>query len=216
MSEEEYVIGQKVTHATKNDVVARGGQYHETHQKLRDALYPEAAIIAEVELEQAHRSYLRFKQNRGRTASLTPELIEAFVSEVERGAKISLVCEKLGISYRTYSNWVKRATEAEDPDDIYLYFIERIGQAMAELEISIVERILAGNERYWKGLVFILCNHAPSRWSNDPMKLREQLLKGVKGEEDVQNADSRPVVVVNMPDNGKAKVSDDGSAIDIG
>jgi len=180
-------------------------------RKLRAALFPEDLGIDEhLVLRQIQKVAMGTGQE---TYYCSPEFTRDFCELIISGARATTACEITGLPKRVFYDWLARAEDGEEP---YLHFGKEILRALGMFELSIVQRMLRG-ELPDRAAKWILKNHNPDRWSDNPAQNRRDVIDDVEGaepkEESAQQGGSPTVVVVQLPSNNRDK--SDSEYIDV-
>ena len=69
-------------------------------------------------------------KDAGRPSKLTPELREELLENIELGMTYKLASQAVGITYRTFRNWVMRGEDAKSGE--YFEFVQLLGRAHAK------------------------------------------------------------------------------------
>jgi hypothetical protein len=85
-----------------------------------------------------------------RPCKLTPELTDLFCEKLEKGMSYTLCCHAVGITFETFSQWMKKG-EADDPEEMFSVFSERVRRAESICAEMCLERI---NEKARNGGTF--------------------------------------------------------------
>lgn len=102
-------------------------------------------------------------RGRGRKPKLTKKLIEDFVNYFRVGHYTTTVCSLCGITFQTYSNWLKRGEKAKS--GLYFEFFESIKKAEAEAEHHLVMNIRkSAAEEAWPASAWLLERRYPEKW----------------------------------------------------
>jgi hypothetical protein len=84
----------------------------------------------------------------GRNGKLTPELISEICGYIRLGAYDYIAAERVGISQRTFYNWMEQA-EQEDASPLHLQFLQSVEQARAEARAGAELRVLDEQPATW-------------------------------------------------------------------
>lgn len=100
---------------------------------------------------------------------LTKARCDKIVDGVRKGNYITTVCQSVGISRGTYTNWKKWGEQGKEP---YATFYERVTQAEAEAEMDILNVIYTNaiDQGNWLSSAWILERKYPNRFGK-----REQM-----------------------------------------
>lgn len=150
----------------------------------------------------------------GRETLCTPELTEEICQVLRAGNYITVACEYVGISARTYHYWCERAEKAleeaglesvdipdkldEIPDDEWPYvsFFHRVNKARRSCEVESVARIRkAAQEGDWRADSWFLERSYHDRWGKQRVDVtsKNDKIEGGGG------------VVIMVPDNGRKR-----------
>lgn len=103
----------------------------------------------------------------GRPSKLTPELQEAVCETCRKGIDPLVATVAQGVDEGSYYRWRREALDGEEPQ---LSFVRAVARACAEGEISLAERLSAGDGQgigfgEAKASLEILQRRFPKRWS---------------------------------------------------
>lgn len=120
----------------------------------------------------------------------TERVMHLLAYALRLGAYIETAAAYAGITSQVLRTWLKRGAKGEKG---YVRFHRLIGQAMAQREITDLERIeAAGVAGVWQAAAWRLERRAPAQWG----QRREVVMSGKDG------APVQPVIIY-MPDNGR-------------
>lgn len=132
---------------------------------------------------------------RGRKTKLTAELQERFLEVIRRGNYYKTACEVVGITERTFYNWMGRGLEEGGQ---YGAFCKEVLQAEAEAEVKVVEAWVSKTEGDWRACRDFLARRWPGRWGK---RRRGEVEIGIEREEVVKvkfDLSALPVEILRM------------------
>ncbi len=108
-----------------------------------------------------------------RPTKLTGALITRIATNILTGATYQACAVAAGISYDTFNEYRKGASDAlkkksekrTENERLLIEFSEAIDRANAELELSLVKSIKTKGKKDWKATAYILQNRFPDRYS---------------------------------------------------
>lgn len=108
-----------------------------------------------------------FGRSPGRPPKLTKEVADEIVSVLATGGYAETAAAAVGISPRTFRDWMQRGDPEgkKKADERYRKFRERVERAVAESESSIVERVRHAALTDWKAAAWLLERRQPDRWA---------------------------------------------------
>lgn len=89
----------------------------------------------------------------GRSTKYSPEVHQAIVSCLSRGATKKLACEIAGISHWTFTDWLNRGELGDEP---FATLLADCQQAMAVIALGRIERISAAGDEDWRADAWLL------------------------------------------------------------
>lgn len=115
------------------------------------------------------------KKKAGRKTLLTPERLEAITTMLRAGAYVDDACRSVGISDRTFYNWMQRGNvqqerlaaglEVEPDEEPFLQFLHSVQEADAEGIIGHLMNIdHAAKNGTWQASAWILERKQPRKW----------------------------------------------------
>lgn len=181
-------------------------------RKLQEALFPEDLGIDE---HLVHRRLQSVSFGTGQELySCTETFTKNFCELIISGAKATTACEITGLPKRVFYTWLAKAEAGEEP---YATFGKELIRALGMFELSIVQRMLRG-EIPDRAAKWVLKNHNPDRWSDNPAQNRRDALEDVVGDGKSDGEDKgrggNQVVVVQLPSNGRDR-EDEHDYIDV-
>lgn len=113
-------------------------------------------------------------RKRGRPTKLTPELQETICGILMNGNHIITTCDFVGISEKTFYDWLHRGERNSPADQAggYTEFYQAVKKAQASAEVLSVARIRqAGDEGNWQAHAWFLERSNPKRWGRRSLEL---------------------------------------------
>lgn len=98
----------------------------------------------------------------GRNSKLTPEITEKICDALRAGNTQKAACQYVGISERTFFNWINRGEADEEP---YLQFVQDIKSAEGAAIVGFVSVIAkAASNGQWQAAAWYLERKYPDEW----------------------------------------------------
>jgi hypothetical protein len=119
----------------------------------------------------------------GRNTKLTTEARNRLCTAIAAGNYLDAACRSAGITYMTFSRWMKRGQNAAA--GVYRELYEAVQRAEAEAEVRMVALWQQACPEDWRAAAEFLARRFPERWAR-------------KGRHEVAGADGKPVVVLNV------------------
>jgi hypothetical protein len=110
----------------------------------------------------------------GRKTLLTPELAEQLVAILRAGNYVEVACTAVGISRRTFAEWMRRGRTFKPEDEPYRRFRERAERARAEGEVRNVAQIANAATTSWQAAAWMLERQYPDRWARVSQREKEE------------------------------------------
>lgn len=136
-------------------------------------------------------------ERKGRPTLLTERVQYEICERITRGVPAKTAAQAVGISVRTFNDWLKRGLEAADDDEReapFVAFAEAVEEARARFVAVHVENVAAAGADDWKASAWLLERRTKA------FQKREQTTVDQK----VQHSGGVSVTLY-VPDNGRAK-----------
>jgi hypothetical protein len=104
----------------------------------------------------------------GRKTSLTVETGDQIAKMLQTGVPLAVALAATGTARRTYFGWIAR------PEPLYVAFRERIEQARAIGEATLIATIARTARTDWRASAFLLERSAPERWARVSQRTGEE------------------------------------------
>lgn len=98
----------------------------------------------------------------GRPTKLSPEVTEKICAAIRVGCYMETAAANAGIHKDTLYAWLKSGANDESPE--HVAFSDSVQKALAEAEVTAVERINAAGAEQWQALAWRLERRFPDRW----------------------------------------------------
>lgn len=110
----------------------------------------------------------------GRKTLLTPQLADQLVAMLRAGNYVTVATRAVGISRRTFAEWMQRGRSDKSADAEFASFRRRVEQARAEAEVRHVAQIAQASADSWQAAAWLLERQHPERWGRVSVRLREE------------------------------------------
>ena len=97
-----------------------------------------------------------------RPTKLTLDIQKKIVELIEEGQFAETTANCVGITERTYYNWIQRGKNEECGP--YFQFFQAIEQASAKSEVEALDIIWKASERDWRAAAWYLERRFPNKW----------------------------------------------------
>lgn len=111
---------------------------------------------------------------------LTPELQKEFCNAIENGSSILGACGYVGISEKTYYNWIERAEEAKTRTK-FVKFKEAVDKAKAKALHNFEQVITRASLEHWQAAAWMLERRHPNLYGKREKIEAEVEHKGLTG-----------------------------------
>ena len=111
---------------------------------------------------------------------LTPELQENFCKAIENGDSILGACGYVGITERTYYNWMDRAAEAKGRTK-FVKFKECVDKAKAKALHNFEQVITRASTEHWQAAAWMLERRHPNMYGKKDKIEADVTHKGLSG-----------------------------------
>lgn len=100
---------------------------------------------------------------RGRPSKLTPEVQKQLVKLIQAGNHYETACACVGITYRTFRNWMEKGEKAKGGK--YFHFFQAITQANYQAEARMVIEWQKHFKKDYRAIRDFMERRFPERWS---------------------------------------------------
>lgn len=120
---------------------------------------------------------------KGSPTKCTPEITQQICQVLRAGNYICAACDYVGISERTYYNWITRGREEldrieassnakpRDSERVFVSFLHATTRAKASAEVESVARIRKAAEEDWRADAWYLERSHSDRWGRTKVEL---------------------------------------------
>lgn len=130
----------------------------------------------EVRLQRLRNIVLPVDEKTGKPLAprlWSPEKHLALIEYIEAGNFFSVACQRVGMSYKTFSAWMVRggdplsdnADTAWEPEEPYWTFAHDVREAEAASETILLESLQRAGRDDWKSHAYVLARKFPERWA---------------------------------------------------
>jgi hypothetical protein len=109
----------------------------------------------------------------GRRTLLTEQVADQLVAMLKAGNYVTVATRAVGVSRRTFSEWMRRGKSDAPADAEFRVLRERVTKARAEAEVRHVAQISAAATDSWQAAAWMLERQYPDRWGRVSVRLRE-------------------------------------------
>lgn len=113
-------------------------------------------------------------------SKLTPQLQEEFCKAIENGASILGACGHVGITEKTYYNWIHRAEEAKTRTK-YVKFKECVETAKEKALFNFEQVIVSASMEHWQAAAWMLERRYPNMYGKREKIEADVTHKGLSG-----------------------------------
>lgn len=110
-----------------------------------------------------------------RPSLLTPQLADELVQLLQAGNYVAVACRAVGISAKTFRDWMKRGATSAAKNAPYRELRERVDRARAQGEsrhVAVVTKAaIAGS---WQASAWLLEREYPERWGRVSVRVRDE------------------------------------------
>lgn len=96
-----------------------------------------------------------------RPCKLNPRVKKIILEGLRLGNYFSTVCEAAGISYLTYTGWMKRGKDGEEPFQSFLIDVKK---AISDAEVRLVKVIDSASLKEWTAAAWLLERRMPEKF----------------------------------------------------
>lgn len=149
----------------------------------------------------------------GRPPKISETRIDILCKHIEGGASIEAACELVGITARTFHNWMNRAeeirekppSERSEADRLYIRFFQAATRARAKREKKLAGTVYeaATEDEDWRAAAWLLERMYPERYSkkNEARQLPQTSQPIEWADEEIEDVDY--TVVQQDPDSSE-------------
>jgi hypothetical protein len=120
--------------------------------------------------------HTRGPNGNGRPSKLTSDVADSFVAMLRAGNYIGVAASAVGISRRTFAEWMNRGLSARVEDAPFRDFRDRVEQARAEGEVRNVTQIATAARESWQAAAWLLERSYPERWGRPSAPQRQEAI----------------------------------------
>ena len=111
---------------------------------------------------------------------LTPQLQEEFCKAIENGASILGACGHVGITEKTYYNWIHRAEESKTRTK-FVKFKECVDTSKEKALFNFEQVIVAASMEHWQAAAWMLERRYPNMYGKTDKIEADVTHKGLSG-----------------------------------